>query len=70
MGHRRSTPLEELMFLFLFIVLFATILTTFNRLLLPHNYSKMVVLLLASIVVGVLTVFLRYWMFFRKREKS
>lgn len=66
---RRSTPLEELVFLVMFIVLFAVTLTLLDRLLLPHQYSKGVVLALTSIIVAVVTIFLRYWLFFRTRER-
>lgn len=65
---RKTTPLEELLFLAMFIALFATTYTVFQHLLLPHGYNKMVVLILTSIIVAVLTIFLRYWLFFRKRE--
>ncbi|GAC1653734.1 MAG: hypothetical protein NVS9B12_03920 [Vulcanimicrobiaceae bacterium] len=67
---RRSTPLEELIFLAIFIALFAVTLAVLNRLLLPHHYNKVVVVVLASILVGAATVFARYWLFFRKRGVS
>ncbi|MDQ6931429.1 MAG: hypothetical protein M3126_12270 [Candidatus Eremiobacteraeota bacterium] len=67
---RRSTPLEELVFLGLFIALFVVVLSVLNRLLLPHNYSKGGVVALTSISVAAVTIFLRYWFFFRKREGS
>lgn len=70
MDHRRSTPREELAFLVMFVVLFAATLTILNRVLLPHNYSKTAVLLLASILVGIATIFLRYFLFFRKRGRE
>ena len=65
---RRSSPLEELLFLAMFIALFSVTLTLLNRFLLPHNYSKMAVVVFASVIVAVITIFLRYWLFFRKRE--
>lgn len=66
---RRSTPLEELLFLAMFIALFALTLTLLNRLLLPHNYNKVVVIVLASIIDGMIMIFLRYWLFFRSRRQ-
>lgn len=65
---RKTTPLEELLFLAMFVALFAAAYTLLQRLLLPHGYNKMIVLILTSILVAVLTIFLRYWLFFRKRE--
>ncbi len=63
---RQSKPAEELLFLAIFIGLFALLLTVLNRLLLPHNYNKMVVLTLTSIIVGVLTIGARFWYFARR----
>jgi|GEM_PF-5896694 len=63
---RPSTPSEELLFLALFIALFAVSLTLFNRLLLPHNYNKMVVLTLTSILVALITIVARKWYFARR----
>ena len=60
---RPSTPAEELLFLAMFITLFAVTLTILDRLLLPHNYNKMVVLALTSILVAVVTIFVRKWYF-------
>jgi membrane protein DedA with SNARE-associated domain len=65
---RKTTALEELLFLAMFIALFAATYTLFQHWLLPHGYNKMIVLMLTSIIVAVLTIFLRYWLFFRKRE--
>lgn len=63
---RQSTPGEELLFLAMFIALFALTLTLLNRLLLPHNYNKMVVLTLTSILVAVVTIGARFWYFARR----
>ncbi|MBC5816087.1 MAG: hypothetical protein GIW97_06050 [Candidatus Eremiobacteraeota bacterium] len=63
---RPSTPAEELLFLAMFIALFAVILTLLNHLLLPHNYNKMVVLTLTSILVALFTIFARKWYFARR----
>ena len=63
---RASTPAEELLFLVMFIAFFALTLTVLNRLLLPHNYNKMVVLALTSIIVAVVTIFVRKWYFARR----
>jgi uncharacterized membrane protein (DUF106 family) len=57
----------ELAFLALFVALFAGTLTLLNALLLPRHYNPIVVLLLASIVVGLLTIFARYLFFVRGR---
>ncbi len=65
---RRSTPLEEVLFLAMFIALFAVTLTLLNRLLLPHNYNKIVVVVLASIIDAAIMIFARYWLFFRRHE--
>ncbi|MDP9017734.1 MAG: hypothetical protein M3N19_05395 [Candidatus Eremiobacteraeota bacterium] len=65
---RRSSPKEELLFLALFIALFAATYIALQQLLLPHHFNKMVVLVLTSIIVALLTIFLRFLMFFKKRE--
>ena len=65
---RRSTPLQEFVFLVLFVALFATALTALNAWLLPLHFNKVVVILLASIIVGVVSIFLRFWLFFRKPQ--
>lgn len=65
---RKTTRLEELLFLALFAVLFATAYVLLQRILLPHGYNKMIVLTLTSIIVAVVMIFLRYWIYFRKRE--
>lgn len=57
----------ELAFLVLFAVLFAATLTVLNALLLPHHYNRIVVLLLASIIVGLLMIFIRYRLLVRGR---
>lgn len=58
----------ELGFLALFIVLFVATLRGLNALLLPHRYPAIVVLLLASIVVGLVTILLRYLGFVRGKR--
>lgn len=58
----------EVGFLALFIVLFVATLTGLNALLLPHRYPPIVVLLLASILVGLLMIFLRYLFFVRGKR--
>ena len=63
---RQSTPAEELLFLVIFVALFAVLLSVLNRLLLPHNYNKMVVLTLTSIIVALLTIGARFWYFARR----
>lgn len=65
---RKTTMLDELLFLLMFVVLFATTYVLMQRALLPHGYNKMVVLVLSSIVVALLTIFLRFRLFFRNRE--
>lgn len=65
---RKTTMLDELLFLLMFVVLFATTYALMQRALLPHGYNKMVVLVLSSIVVALLTIFLRFRLFFRNRE--
>lgn len=65
---RKTTVLDELLFLLMFVVLFAATYVLMQRALLPHGYNKMVVLVLSSIVVALLTIFLRFRLFFRNRE--
>lgn len=58
---------QELATLVLFILFFAVGLTVMNRLLLPHAIPKMTILVVTSIIVGVLTIFIRYQVFYRRR---
>jgi len=58
----------ELGFLALFIVLFVGTLSLLDALLLPHHYNPVVVISLASIIVGLLTIFLRYLYMVRGRQ--
>jgi len=50
----------EIGFLILFAILFVVVLSVLNALLLPRHYNTIVVLLLASIIVGLLMIFFRY----------
>ena len=59
----------EIGFLIAFIVLFVVLLSLLNALLLPRHYNPIVVLLLASIIVGLMTIFLRYLFFVRRPRK-
>jgi len=59
----------EIGFLILFIVLFVVLLTLLNALLLPRHYNPIVVLVLASIIVGLVTIFLHYLFFIRRPRK-
>jgi uncharacterized membrane-anchored protein len=59
----------EIGFLICFILLFAVLLTLLNALLLPRHYNPIVVMVLASLVVGLLTIFLRYLFFMRHLRK-
>lgn len=38
-----------------------------NRLLLPHAIPKLTVLIVTSIIVALVTIFLRYELFYRRR---
>ncbi|MBV8727411.1 MAG: hypothetical protein JO233_06465 [Candidatus Eremiobacteraeota bacterium] len=59
----------ELAFLVFFAVLFVALFILLNALLLPRHYNPIVVLVLASILVGLLTIFVRY-LFFLRRPKQ
>ena len=59
----------EVGFLIVFVVLFVVLLTLLNALLLPRHYNPIVVLVLASIIVGLVTIFLRYLFFMRRLHK-
>ena len=59
----------EIGFLIVFIVLFVVLLILLNALLLPRHYNPIVVLVLASIIVGLVTIFLRYFFFVRRLHK-
>ncbi|MBV9149004.1 MAG: hypothetical protein JO024_04005 [Candidatus Eremiobacteraeota bacterium] len=59
----------EIGFLIVFVALFVVVLTLLNALLLPRHYNPIVVLVLASIVVGLMTIFLRYLFFVRRLRK-
>ena len=56
----------ELAFLIFFGVLFVALLILLNALLLPRHYNPIVVLMLASILVGLLTILARYLFFLRR----
>ena len=56
----------ELAFLIFFGVLFVALFMLLNALLLPRHYNPIVVLMLASILVGLLTIFVRYLFFIRR----
>lgn len=58
---------QELASLALFVLLFAGGLTLMNRLLLPHAIPKLTVLIVTSIIVALVTIFLRYELFYRRR---
>ncbi len=57
---------QELATLFLFIVFFAIGLTIMNRLLLPYGMPKLAVLIVTSIIVALLTISVRYEVFYRR----
>lgn len=57
---------QELATLFLFIVFFAMGLSIMNRLLLPHGMPKLAVLIVTSIIVALLTISVRYEVFYRR----
>jgi uncharacterized membrane protein (DUF106 family) len=59
----------EIGFLIFFVVLFVALLTFLNALLLPRHYNEIVVIVLASIIVGLVTIFLRYLFFMRRLHK-
>ncbi len=56
----------EIGFLVLFIVLFVAFLSVLNAMLLPRHYNPIIVLMLASIIVGMLTIFVRYLFYIRR----
>ena len=58
----------EIMFLLFFIVVFVGVFTLLNATLLPRHYNPIVVLILASIIVGLLTIFARYFFIRRPRR--
>lgn len=68
---RSSNVTQELLFLVFFVGFFAVAYTVMRAVLLPLHYNKTVVLVLASILVAVATIGLRYWFFTRNRpDKS
>jgi uncharacterized membrane protein (DUF106 family) len=68
MQERAMTGIRlELALLALFVALFVATLTLLNALLLPRHYNPIVVLLLASIIVGLLTILVRYLVLVRGR---
>jgi len=58
---------QELAALGTFVILFVVGLTVMNRLLLPRGVPKPAVLIVTSIIVALLTVFVRYQLFYRRK---
>lgn len=67
---RKTSALEETLFLAGFIAFFFAMYVALQHLLLPHNYNKMIVLVLTSIVVALVAIFMRYWLFLRRGGPS
>ena len=67
---RKTTAFEEMLFLAGFIAFFFVMYVALQHLLLPHNYNKMIVLVLTSIVVALVAIFMRYWFFMRRGGPS
>jgi len=54
---QRSSPKSELLYLLAFLALFTVTLSSLNAWLLPHGYNRIVVVILASIIAGIVYVF-------------